>query len=793
MPARLSRATPRPLALAILALLPLAATAQTTPEPASQEPAFQEQAPQGQAAQTPAEPQAGTERAATLDTVQVTAQRRVENIQDVPVSISAIDNEKLEVLGSGGGDIRFLSARTPSLNIESSYGRAFPRFYIRGLGNTDFDLNASQPVSLVYDEVVQESPLLKGFPLFDLDRVEVLRGPQGTLFGRNTPAGVVKFESARPSQDPNGYVRLAYGTDNLWNVEGAWGGPLTSRWSARVSALYQRRDDWVDNTLENAPNDGFEGYDESAARVQFLYEGDAFEALFNLHRRDLNGTARLFRANIIDPGTNDLVDDFDKEEVSLDGANFSELETWGGSARLRWDFGDYALYSITGYETAESLNRGDIDGGYGAAFLGEGNYGPGFIPFASESADGLPDHRQITQEFRLESNLKGPWNWQAGLFWFDEDITIDSFNYDSLAGGVQAGHAVQEQRNKAWAAFASGEWQATDKLKLRAGLRYTQDEKDFAASILESAPFGAPVDGPFVVNTDVDDVSWDLSAVYALNDDINFYGRVAKGFRAPSIQGRLLFQPVDPATGEVIAPNGGVSTADSEEVISFEAGVKADLWDKRARLGFNVFRYEVDGQQLIAVGGAANVATLLNADKTQGQGFELDLEAYLTDALLVTVGSSYNDTEIDDPDLAVAPCGGGCTVTDPVNPDPDRPGTVLIDGNPLPQSPKWVHNLTARYGIPVGAEGNELYFYTDWAYRSEVNFFLYESEEFRGKASLEGGVRIGYGWNYGTYEVALFGRNITDQTRVVGGIDFNNLTGFINEPRTWGLEFKARF
>ncbi len=803
MPARLQRATPRPLALAILALLPLVATAQDAPT-SSADPATAIAQPE---AQEPAQADA-QQRAATLDTVQVTAQRRVENIQDVPVSISAIDNEKLEVLGSGGGDIRFLSARTPSLNIESSYGRAFPRFYIRGLGNTDFDLNASQPVSLVYDEVVQESPLLKGFPLFDLDRVEVLRGPQGTLFGRNTPAGVVKFESARPSQDPDGYARVAYGSDNLWNVEGAWGGPLTSRWSARVSVLYQRRDDWVDNACADpsaeartsmcglsdraAPNDGFEGYDESAARVQFLYEGDAFEALFNLHRRDLNGTARLFRANIIEPGTNDLADGFDRDKVALDGTNFSDLETWGGSARLRWEFGGYALYSITGYETAESLNRGDIDGGYGAAFLGEGNYGPGFIPFAAESADGLPDHRQITQEFRLESNLPGRWNWQAGLFWFDEDITIDSFNYDSLAGGVQAGHAVQEQRNKAWAAFASGEWQATGKLKLRAGLRYTQDKKDFAASILESAPFGAPVDGPFVVNTDVDDVSWDLSAVYAQSDDVNFYGRVARGFRAPSIQGRLLFQPVD-AEGNVIAPNGGVSTADSEEVISFEAGVKADLWDKRARLGLNVFRYEVDGQQLIAVGGAANVATLLNADKTLGQGAELDLEAYLTDNLLVTLGSSYNDTEIDDPGLAVAPCGGGCTVTDPVNPDPARPNTVLIDGNPLPQSPKWVHNVTARLGIPLGADGNELYVYTDWAYRSAVNFFLYESVEFRGKASLEGGVRVGYGWNYGTYEVALFGRNITDQTRIVGGIDFNNLTGFINEPRTWGVEFKARF
>jgi iron complex outermembrane recepter protein len=745
---------PHRLALAIATLLPFggALAQETTPAPAE---------------------------TATLGTVEVTAQRKVENIQDVPVSISSVSAEKLDVLGSGGNDVRFLSGRVPSLNIESSYGRAFPRFYIRGLGNTDFDLNASQPVSLIYDEVVQESPLLKGFPVFDLERIEVLRGPQGTLFGRNTPAGVVKFESAKPTRELSGYGQIAYGNDNMWNFEGAVGGPLSERWSARVSALYQRRDDWVDNTREGAPSDGFEGYDESAARVQFLYEGDAFEALLNLHRRDLNGTARLFRANIIEPGSNRFVPGFDKDKVSTDGVNFSELKTWGGSARLRWDFGNLSLYSITGYETAESLNRGDIDGGYGAAFLPDS--GPGFIPFASESADGLPDHKQITQEFRLESDYSGKFNWQAGVFYFKEDITIDSFNYDSLTpGNPRAGHAVQEQENTAWAVFASGEYDATDKLKLRGGVRYTQDKKDFSASVLEAAPFGAPAGGPYQVSTDVNDVSWDASAVYAINDDVNVYGRVAKGFRAPSIQGRLLFA----AAG---APNGGVSTADSEEVISYEVGVKADLWDKRARIGFNLFRYNVDDQQIIAVGGGSNIATLLNADKSVGQGFELDLEAYVTDSLLVTLGSSYNDTEIKDGNLFVPGCGGGCTVTDPLTPD-----GYSIDRNPLPQAPKWVHNLTARYGIPMG-DGAELYVYTDWAYRSEVNFFLYESPEFRGRSTLEGGLRIGYGWSYGDYEVAAFGRNITDQTRIVGGIDFNNLTGFINEPRTYGIEFTARF
>ena len=718
------------------------------------------------------------QEAATLDAVQVTAQRKVENIQDVPVSITSVDAEKLEVLGSGGTDIRFLSARVPSLNIESSYGRAFPRFYIRGLGNTDFDLNASQPVSLVYDEVVQESPLLKGFPLFDLERVEVLRGPQGTLFGRNTPAGVVKFESVKPSQEFGGYARLGYGSDDMANFEGAVGGALGQRWSARLSALYQRRDDSVDNTRQGAPSGSFEGYEESAVRVQFLYEGEAFEALLNLHRRDLDGTARLFRANIIQPGSNKLVPGFDRDKVSLDGVNFSDLETWGASARLRWDFDGLVLHSITGYETAESLNRGDIDGGYGAVFLPDS--GPGVIPFASESADGLPDHEQLTQEFRLESDNDGPFNWQAGLFWYREDITIHGFNYDSLSpGNPQAGFAVQQQENRAWAVFASGEYDASERLKLRAGLRYTQDEKQFSASVLEAAPFGAPVGGPYRVDTDANDVSWDASAVYAFNDEVNLYARVAKGFRAPSVQGRLLF--ADPG-----APNGGVTTADSEEVISWEAGIKADLWDRRARLGFNLFRYTVDDQQIIAVGGGSNIATLLNADRTVGQGFELDLEAYLTDQLLVTLGSSYNDTEIQDSSLAVAPCAA-CTVTDPL----DGSGRALIDGNSLPQAPEWVHNLTARYGVPLAS--GELYVYTDWAYRSEVNFFLYESLEFRGKSSLEGGLRVGYAWQDGDREVALFGRNITDQVRVVGAIDFNNLTGFLNEPRTWGVEFRTRF
>ncbi|GHE26182.1 TonB-dependent receptor [Vulcaniibacterium thermophilum] len=747
MTAKLSR---HALAAAIAALLATPALAQEADAPASAE-----------------------DEARTLDTLVVTAQRRVERAKDVPVALTTVDTEKLHVLGSGGGDIRFLAGRLPSLNIESSFGRAFPRFYIRGLGNTDFDLNASQPVSLVYDEVVQENPLLKGFPVFDLESVEMVRGPQGTLFGRNTPAGVVKFESAKPTRSLDGYGSIAVGTYGTTNVEGAIGGPLGENWSARASVLYQRRGEWVDNTNPNArTNRDLEGYDESAARVQLRYDGsETFEALFNVHARHLNGTARLFRASLFERGSNDLRDGFDDDEVSIDGRNFQELDTFGANARLSWKLSDtLTLYSITGYESAESLSRGDIDGGSVYTFppdeLGE-------ALFPAESADGLPEHRQLSQEFRLESNNDGPFNWQAGLFWFDEEITIDSFNYDTLAGGVQNGYAWQRQDNTAYAAFGSVNWAITDAFTLRAGLRYTRDEKEFVAQRLQS-PIGAGATPRLTANPSDSNVSWDVAGVWSLNDAVNLYARVATGFRAPSIQGRLLF-------------GDSVSVADSEEVISYEAGVKAELWDNRARLGFAVFHYELDNQQLTAVGGATNFNRLINADRTVGQGFEVDFDAYLTDSLMVTFGASYNDTEIRDRDLAVQPCGGGCTVTDPV-----VGGLALLDGNPLPQAPKWVYNLTARYVRPVG-ESAEFFVYTDWAYRSEVNFFLYEAAEFRGKSLLEGGLRVGYGWGNGQYEVALYGRNILNEIRAVGAIDFNNLTGFVNEPRIVGVEFRANY
>ncbi len=749
------------------------------------------QLPSAWAQEAPASPM-------SLGEIIVTAQRRSENIQDVPVAVSAVSGANLDAIRSGGDDIRFLSGRVPSLLIESSFGRAFPRFYMRGLGNTDFDLNASQPVSLVYDDVVQENPILKGFPAFDIEMVEVFRGPQGTLFGRNTPAGVVKVNSVRPSQERGGYAQAAFGTHSSFNFEGALGGALSDKWSIRVSGLYQHRDDWVDNVRVRPGDverkgDALEGFDEVAGRAQFLYESGPLEALVNVHARSLDGTARMFRANIFTPGTNDLIPGFSENQVSLDGTNEQDLDSTGGSLRISYEFGTVTLHSITGYETVDAYSRGDIDGGFGDPF-NDPPAGPGFIAFASESADAMPDHSQFTQEFRWESNDWGRFDWQAGIYYFDEDISIETLNYLTYAGGALDGFAVQDQKTESWAVYGSGEFDVSDSFVLRAGLRYTEDEKEFTAQRFDSPPFqqfvgGALPIGPIGVSPKDDEITWDLSGTWSVNDDFNVYARVASGYRAPSIQGRTLFSNSN-------NPDELISVGDSETILSYEAGIKTDLFDGRGRLALSVYKFTMDDQQLTAVGGGANFNTLINADEVDGQGVELDFEAYLAENFLVTLGASYNDTEIDDPGLAVQGCGGGCTLLDPVVVPPGGPpffppAIVNIDGNPLPQAPEVVANVTARWGIPVGS--GEFYVHTDWAYRSEVNFFLYESTEFESKDLLEGGLRVGITWNDGKQEFAVYGRNITDEIEAVGAIDFNNLTGFINEPRRWFVEFRSQF
>ncbi len=725
-----------------------------------------------------------------LDPVTVTATKREEDIKDVPVSITSLDAGDLGAFSQAGEDIQFLTARVPSLIIETSFGRIFPRPYIRGLGNTDFDFNASQPVSFIYDEIVYENPVLKGFPVFDTERVEVLRGPQGTLFGRNTPAGALKFESVKPGDELDAYLRASYGTFGTTNVEGAVGGPVSDKVSLRVSGVFQRRDDYIESGLATGGADAG-GYEDFAWRAQAKVDvTENLTWLGNLHGRTLDGGQVSFQANAFQAGQSGPRPGFDREKNFADGQINSELETdaLGFTSRADWDLSGVTLTYLFGYETVETFSRGDVDGGsiartnvtgsgvpgdfffpFGAG--NDGFSGPGFIPFAAESADGIDDHQQITHELRLSNGEDAALRWTAGLYAFDEEIDISSYSYDTLAGGVENGSAFQTQETESFAVFGSVAYDLTDKLTGQVGLRYTDETKDLVANRFETpTPFLGSVDrlGPLSASVGDEQLSWDGSLTYAVDADTNVYGRIARGFRAPSIQGRILF-------GDV------VTTADSEILDSYEAGVKTTMLDGRLDANVAVYAYTVEDLQLTAIGGAGNFNQLLNAEEGKGYGFEADVRALLSENLAFSAGLSYNNTEIDDAGLTAGVCGSPCTVRDPID---LVTGGALIDGNPFPQAPEWIGNFALDYTRDW--RGGEIFASTDWSYRSDSNIFLYESTEFTAEGRWEGGAAIGY--RKGPWSGKAFVRNLTDEIGTVSAIDFNNLTGIFNQPRIYGIE-----
>ncbi|MEM6681967.1 MAG: TonB-dependent receptor [Pseudomonadota bacterium] len=711
---------------------------------------------------------AGAQDFEGLEEIFVTAQRRSENLQEVPITVNTLSGTKMRDIFAAGEDIRALSSRIPSLNIESSNGRVAPRFYIRGLGNTDFDLAASQPVSVIIDEVVMENVVLKSTPIFDVDRVEVLKGPQGTLFGRNTPAGIVKFDTRRPTFDPEGYGSLTYGNRNTITAEGAFSGPLIEdKLAMRISGLVQRRDDYIDNAF-TGEDDAIGGFREFATRLQLLATPtEELEVLARFHYRDLEGTSAIFRANIFGPGNNELNANYDRETVFFDGGdnNPQEYDGWGTNVQISYDFSSATLTSITAFETTNGTSRGDIDGGFGAAFLPE--QGPGIIPFPSDTQDGIDDLDQFTQEFRLASEIDGPLSWQVGFFYFDSDLTITTNPFFVPPSTVR-------HTNDSWAVFGQAAYELTDQLTVTAGIRYTEDDREFEVLSAQGDTSAATLD-PLDVSVGDERVTWDLALNYQASDEVNLYTRIARGFRAPTIQGR------DVAFG---AP---ASTADSETVISFEVGAKSELFEDRLRLNVAAFYYEVDGLQLTAAGGEGNLIQLLNSEKGVGYGFEADATFVFTEYLSGTLGFAWTETELQQDGLATGICAQ-CTVTDPLNAD----GNAIIDGNPFPQAPDYNLYAILSYQQPISDNG-AIFAQTDWFLQGRTNFFLYESEEYFSNNTFEGGLKAGYRHNDGQYEVAVFARNITDEDNAKGGIDFNNLTGFVNEPRTFGVQFTANF
>jgi len=689
-----------------------------------------------------------------IDEIIVTAQKRLQNLQKIPLSVSILSQKDLDVFNVSGGDIRIFAARIPSLNIESSFGgRSYPRLYIRGLGNPDFTMNATQPVSLYYDEVVLDNPMIKGLPAYDLKRVEVLRGPQGSLWGKNTPAGAVHFISKTPSGDQKSYARVTYGRYNSLNLEGAAGFNLIDgTLSTRLSAIFQSRDGWVENLTSGNKIDGYEDF---AGRFQLLWTPvENFDALFKFHIRTMDGASALFHD--IDQS------DASKEHLAHDSdqVDFQEINQTGASLKLQYEIGSINLTSITGLETGNMLSIGDLDG---SEIVKNVN---------SSSIDSLS---QFTEEFRISNSDDAALDWQVGLFYFHEKL-----EYHNSFTDLQEERALFQkvhQNSESWALFGQLTYDLNDRLDLSLGGRYSREEKHLRQTSLLYQPdpkdihdpdqaladFGPDVVGPGA--GEWGQFTWDLGLSYQVNENSHYYARLAKGFRGGAINGGAIFG--DP-----------IVSVKPERVISIEGGLKTEFLDGGLRLNMGGYYYRFRDQQLTSQ-LSTNQISLTNTEGGQGYGLEIDADFIPTKNLQLSGGLSFNHTAFMGPSII---------------PHPQTGLPLDIEGNRFPNAPKWLADMLIHYKIPL-ANQNELFILTDWAYRGHQYFTPAgrAAEILSVSGYWMGGFRAGYRMHNGRTEIAAWVRNITDVNKLNCGFNVFGNRGCFTGPRVWGMDLKIEF
>jgi iron complex outermembrane receptor protein len=741
-----------------------------------------------------------------LGDIVVTAERRSENLQKVPVSVGVVSGNDLRSFQTGGGDILELANRVPGLYAETTTGRIFPRFYIRGLGNIDFYLGASQPVSIIQDDVVLEHVVLKSNPVFDVRQVEVLRGPQGTLFGRNTTAGIIKFDTNRPTNDFEGRASASYGSYNTVTADAGVGGPIVKDvLSFRVSGLYQRRDNWIDNTFTGTSDDGtvggknkLGGFEEKDIRVQLqLTPPDTgFTGLLSAHARDYKGTATIFHRGAIKLGSNDVSAE-PRDSVGLDEGNNNPqaYKTYGGSFNAKNDFGGVVLTSITAYETTSGYSRGDTDGGVGANFAG--------ARISQESQGRVRDLDQWSQEVRLANEGTGRFKWQIGGIYFNSRDTTEFdqrgfFLLNNSFGTTPNPNnfVVLRNNNTSYAGFGQASYQILPKLTLTGGVRVTYDEK---TTRLLTPPRNAAgvVTFPAAASTYVrladTQPSWEASLNYAVDPNVNVFARVSHGFRGPTIQGRnAVF-------------SSAFVTATSETITSYEAGFKSNLLGNTLRFNATGFYYKVHNIQLNG-NDANNNGLLFNANQAQAWGGEAELTWRPVPEFTLGLGGSVLHTEVNDTRVYTPACflNGAltCTVlvpsanliqlhTNAANPALLTGVLAPINGNPLPNAPKYQLDANARYDLPLG-NGGKLFLSGDVALQGYTSFVPYKTIEYTSDGTFEAGLKAGYAGPDNKYELAVFVRNVTDEKNLKGVLDNTNAAVF-NEPRIVGVSLSGKF
>jgi len=717
---------------------------------------------------------------ASLQEIVVTAQRREESLQDVPVAVSAFSEETMERIQAT--DSTGLQGIVPNLNIVQGRGSSnATNIYIRGIGQPDALQTFDPAVGFYVDDVYFSRIRGTQLELYDIERIEVLRGPQGTLYGKNTIGGALRVITKRPGQQFEGLAQATIGDYD--QVEGrlSLSGPLSDTFAGGVSVLRAKRGGYVTNP---DTNEEYNDRDVSAARVALAWDPSdnvTVDWTADYSKEDnamvlgqpLNTLTTLFGVPILVLPAE--VPKFDFTATPTPGLpNSTKLTHQGTSLDITWDVSDaLTLRSITAYRKLEYTDYIDID----ATVL--------------ETGDVLVDvdQDQTSQEFQVNWG-SGGWNVVGGLFYMKEDITSHQEAYadDFLTGpgGFTFLRTIDDALdNTSWAAYANVSYALTERLNLGAGVRYTDETKDYDRSTSTFSNFPGLTQDPafaFTIKDTWTDTSPMVSLDFQASDNVMVYGRVAQGFKSGGFNGR--------------ANNPGEQAPyDPEEVISYEIGLKSD-WPEsalRANLAFfyndyTAFQARVSGTTTDpGTGLPSPELTVLNAGSLDIYGAELELSYQPSTALLLDAQVGYLDAEYGEFD--------DVRFTD-------------FDGSRAFQEPAFSPELTARLGAAY-----------EWSLAEHGSLRLAGSAKFRSRMALsvdntpvnsdveiDGLFQDDY-WVYdaslmwtladGRLSVALNGRNLSDEVYRTDGQEFSSVgnirTAYYGAPRTFSFVLTGRF
>jgi len=730
---------------------------------------------------------AATESVDRLEEIVVTARKRDENVQNTPVSMVALSGTDLEARSVAS--FKDLGAVVPNLEINGGIpngGGSAAQIFIRGVGQDDYAFPNEPGVGLYIDDVYVARSAGGDFGLMEVERIEVLRGPQGTLYGRNTIGGAIKVVTPKPDGEFGANAGLTVGSYTRRDIQASVKFGLSEAWAASLAVASRDRDGLGTNFRGQDLGSTNQRMARAALRYQpaetvdvmlradYLHQRQPGPAGSMVHFQEVPGVTDVLINGLLAPqtaaelGLQPPYDQYGPAYVKTieacgrcvyqSGGNEETrdwAENWGTSLAIEWEIGKVQLKSITAYRHSNIDVRRDSE----------------HTPFKVVRVDNPETSSTLTQEIQLTGeSFNQRLKWVAGLFGVKDEgdgtlyAPLLSGLYDIVGVDLTA-FITPDYDGSSYAAFGEGVWSVTDRFALTVGGRVTQDKKEYTYSLIR------PESGEVPLPPTQQSETWTeflpkVGFEFQQTPDVLWYGNASQGYKAGGYNARALsgFPPV---------------AYDPEYLTQYELGVKSRLADNRLQVNAAIFQSDYEDIQLLAVvdlGGGNVETTIENAAEATIRGAELEITAVPVDDLRLSLGVGYLDAEYDAVGESAQMAG------------------ITVD-NQLINLPKWSLNAAIEYTVALAAAG-ELRFRVDGSYRDKQFRDAKNNPQLQADSYGLANARISYFSADGTWEVSAFGTNLTDKLYITNGVEvlgIGYIEAFYNRPREWGMSVMYRY